>query len=195
MTRRPLTLFCRRFSAIPARLPRSVGHRAFSLIELVIVVVIIAVVAVIAVPRMSSAAARSSDASIKANVAILQRAIDLYMAEHAGRTPAHESDGSISSDEASFPKRLLLFTELDGSPGSGPFGPYIAAIPENVFNKSSSIRIDGSLAGSGTHGWRFDSSRASIAPDDAKGLQIYRNSNFDEEARKIVVDPFAIIPK
>ena len=59
-------------------------RRAFSLIELVIVIVIIGIIAAIAVPRMSRGAAGATDAALRADLATLRAAIDLYHTEHEG---------------------------------------------------------------------------------------------------------------
>lgn len=152
---------------------RCPGHRAFSLIELVIVVVIIGVVAAIAIPRMSSAASRASDAAIQADIAAFQRAIDLYAAEHANRSPAHDADGNVNTDDGMFVSRLISKSSLEGDTGSGVFGPYLLAIPVNTFNNLDTVRIDGDPAGSDKMGWHFDSGSGVISPDDVRGYAIF----------------------
>lgn len=144
-------------------------HPAFSLIELVIVVVIIGIVAAIAVPRFSSAAERSMDAALAQNLSVLQKAIDLYTAEHADLSPAREPGGSVSTATA-FARRLLQRTDAMGQLSAvGMFGPYLRAWPENPVNGRRSIRIDGAPAGANTHGWRVDSATGKIESDAPVG--------------------------
>jgi prepilin-type N-terminal cleavage/methylation domain-containing protein len=101
--------------------------RGFSLIELVIVVVIIGIIAAIAIPRMSRGSAGASANAQKANVVILENAIELYAVEHNGNYPAG----------ATITAQLTGKTELDGSTWvsttgtADPLGPYLKAVPPN----------------------------------------------------------------
>lgn len=142
--------------------------RAFSLIETVLVIVILGIIAAIAVPRMSAAATNTVVSAATANVAVLERAIALYAAEHNDRTPAHETTGDINNDEATFAKRLVQTSNAIGDTGSKlMYGPYLRELPHNPVNGRRRIRIDGAPAGANTHGWRFDSVTRIIEPDDA----------------------------
>jgi prepilin-type N-terminal cleavage/methylation domain-containing protein len=147
-----------------------VGHsstspRAFSLIELVMVVAIIGIIAAIAVPRLASASERARQRQVEANAAILQRAVDLYAAEHAERTPAHRPDGSVSDDALEFIRRLMGKTSDTGalSP-TGLFGPYLKSWPRNPYTICRLIRIDGP-DGAKNCAWRFHSASGRITPD------------------------------
>lgn len=98
--------------------------RAFSLIELVIVIVIIGIIAAIAVPRMSRGAAGATDAALRADLATLRAAIDLFHTEHEGLYPA----------EADIALQLTGYSNLAGTavPVKDPahiYGPYLRAIP------------------------------------------------------------------
>lgn len=106
------------------RPPRNRQDRAFSLIELVVVVVIIGVIGAIAVPRMSGGSESAGDAKLRADMMTLQKAIDLYAAEHLGQFP------SGTDIEA----QLLNFTDIQGnvSPTKTPthiYGRYLRALP------------------------------------------------------------------
>lgn len=141
--------------------------RAFSLLELVVVIAILGVVASIAAPRLASASGNAIDASIRANIAQLEHAIEYYAAEHDNRTPAEEPDGKPIDDESLFIKRLLIPTKVTGEFDERfPLGPYLRDIPANPANGRRRIRIDGDPAGADTHGWRFDSALRMIEPDD-----------------------------
>lgn len=103
--------------------------RAFSLIELVIVIVIIGIIAAIAVPRMSRGAAGATDAALRADLATLRAAIDLYHTEHEGLFPT-AADISL---------QLTTYSNLGGTAvaikdTAHIYGPYIRAIPSLPVN-------------------------------------------------------------
>lgn len=97
----------------------------FSLIELVIVVVIIGIIGAIAIPRMSRGAAGASDSALKANLAVLRNAIDLFAAEHNGKYPT-------LSD---LPDAMTKYSNAAGDAFSVTksstylYGPYLRSIP------------------------------------------------------------------
>ena len=103
---------------------RSSKVAGFSLLELLIVVVIIGMIAWIAVPRISRGARGAADSSVRANLAALRNAIDLYAAEHNGALPA-QSDNSPST----FVAQLTGKTDIHGNVGSDSgvhiYGPYL----------------------------------------------------------------------
>lgn len=142
---------------------------AFSLVEAAIVVVIIGIVAAIAVPRMGAAAVRARIGSLRANLAALDRAAEMYAAEHAGRCPAHDSAGTLDTSGEALAARLLGATHESGAPG-GWLGPYLLRVPPNPFNGLSTVRVDGAPAGAGTHGWRYDSATRSFRADDSPAM-------------------------
>jgi len=147
-------------------------HRsAFSLIELVIVVVIIGIIGAIAMPRMSSSAENAAVSAVIADRNTLQRACDLYEAEHEG-TMIHVGAGS----EKVFYFRLLKNSDIDGTvnDSAGIYGPYIASIPVNRHNGFPTIRIDGAVAGANTHGWRYNTTTGTIEADHTAGTRTFK---------------------
>jgi len=135
-------------------------------VELVIVVVIIGIVAAIAVPRLAGATERATSATLAGQVRTFQNAVDLYAAEHDGRTPAHDADGNIDADAARFAQRLLERTDTLGHvvPG-GEFGPYLRAIPVNPVNKRDSLRVVADPPDADGYAWRFVVSTSAIESD------------------------------
>lgn len=152
------------------RAPATQRHtRAFSLVEIAVVVVIIGIVAAIAVPRMSAGAVRAQVASMRASLATLNRAAELYAAEHAGRCPACDASGAVSLDGEAVTLRLVKSTTESGAIG-GAFGPYLLRMPPNPFNQLATVRVDGAAAGAGTHGWRYNSATRSFQADDSAAM-------------------------
>ena len=91
----------------------------FSLVELVIVVVIIGVIAAIAVPRISRGARGAGDAALRATLAGMRNAIDMYAAEHGGVFPPGLAQANIEA-------QLIGKTDFDGTlNATGDFGPYL----------------------------------------------------------------------
>ncbi len=98
--------------------------RGFSLVELVIVVVIIGIIAAIAVPRISRGAKGAGESALRADLAAMRNAIDLYAAEHANTFPA----------VATFEAQLTTYTDDIGGALGAPdtthiYGPYLRALP------------------------------------------------------------------
>ena len=144
------------------------SRRGFSLVELAIVVAIMGVIAAIAVPRVSRAVEDSRINAKITDIVTVQKAIDLYMVEHGGLSPAHNSDGSTISSSAVFWQRLSEKSNEDGTVNaSGLYGPYLRTHPTNSSNGLDTVRIDGMAAGANTHGWHFDTTETLFLPDDS----------------------------
>lgn len=98
--------------------------RGFSLIELVIVVVIIGIISAIAIPRLSRGAEGADDAKLAQDLAVLNKAVDFYAAEHNGLYPT-ASQG---------PAQLTQYTDMQGNvsatkTGAYIYGPYLRDAP------------------------------------------------------------------
>ncbi len=99
-------------------------EKGFSLIELVIVAAILAILAAVALPRLSRGSHGASDAALDADLAALQKAIDLFAAEHDGQSPRVDS----------IAKQLTQYTDRQGNAQatkdtSHIYGPYLRTIP------------------------------------------------------------------
>ncbi len=125
------------------------------MVELVIVVVIIGVIAAIAVPRISRGARGAGDAALRATVAGIRNAVDMYAAEHGGAFP----DGL---DQATIEGLMTGKTDFDGTlNAAGDFGPYLRsgfpAIPVGVNKGDSDLLIvaAGDPVANGTTAWAY----------------------------------------
>lgn len=142
--------------------------RAFSLLELVVVVVIIGIIAAVAIPRMSRAGQTSRESSTKANLAVFEKALAFYAAEHQERPATLNPDGS-QADGDTVLKRLRALSAIDGdfSGSTGRFGPYLRSAPVNPMNGLATLRVDTGAPGKGTDGWHLNPSTGVLTPDDA----------------------------
>lgn len=58
------------------------SDKGFTLIELMVVVVILGILAAIAIPRFADKSKKAADAAQKADIKILQNAVDMYYYDH-----------------------------------------------------------------------------------------------------------------
>lgn len=98
--------------------------RGFSLIELVIVVVIIGIIGAIAIPRLSRGVDGADESKLRHDLAVLNKALELYAAEHGGDYPS----------AANGPAQLTQYTDASGNVsatknGAYVFGPYLRDAP------------------------------------------------------------------
>ena len=101
--------------------------RGFSLLELVIVVVIIGIIGAIAIPRMSRGAEGAAESALRADLAVMRSAIDLYATEHGGKFPGETA--ITDTDE-----QLTQFTDSTGAYSATKttthiYGPYLRKSP------------------------------------------------------------------
>lgn len=137
----------------------------FSLIELVIVVVIIGIIGAIAIPRMSRGAAGASDNALRANLAILRNALDLYAAEHNGVFPTPDNiNAAAKMVSTTNPGNALIdYTNVTGTAFAASkdaangivYGPYLRAIPPLPVGENAGKTKFGPL-GDSTAGWIYE---------------------------------------
>ena len=129
---------------------------AFSLIEVVIVIVILALIAAIAIPRLSRGSQGSAEAATVKNAALLQKAIDLYAAEHNGAFPNPMLIG----------EQLTLYSDAAGTvsktrSGAHPFGPYVRKVPAVLTGPNKGSSGIGTAPGNGV-GWVYNHAEGAI---------------------------------
>ena len=140
------------------RFPQS--RAGFSLIELVIVVAILAIIGAIAIPRMSRGASGAADSSLRQNLVVMRKAIEMYRSEHGGLVP---------DEDLTFAAQLTMYSDAAGNTSATRdathrFGPYLHQIPRLPVGKnagSNEIR-DGGSPGDGDEGWFYDKDTGEI---------------------------------
>lgn len=97
----------------------------FSLIELVIVIAILGILAAVAVPRMSRGAAGAASSRLRADLATLRSALELYYAEHNNTYPTLANFEDALVNQYSDVEGNLNATKT----GVYIYGPYLKEIP------------------------------------------------------------------
>ena len=128
----------------------------FSLIELVIVVVVIGVIGAIAIPRLSRGADGANSSALKHDLIVMNKAVDVYAAEHNGRYP----------DAADVQDQLLKYTDRNGAVSNTPtathlYGPYLRKIPPAPAGQSPGSTVL-SATDTGDVGWLYNEANGRI---------------------------------
>ncbi len=150
---------------------------AFSLLEVVIVVAIIAILAAIGIPRMSRGSRGAGDSALKANLAVLRNAIDLYAAEHQGTYP------TLISITDQLTKSSNDSGATGGTKAAGYiYGPYLRKVPPLPVGANKGNTGISSADGIGV-GWIYTASTGEItancgaAETDDQGIA-YSDPNY-----------------
>lgn len=145
--------------ALWRRAPQRARGRAFSLIEVVMVAVILAAIAAIAVPRLSRGSQGSVEAAMARDVQVLQKAIDLYAAEHHGAFPNGEM---IVEQLTQYSDGTGAMSKTKAPPYT--FGPYVRKIPPVPMGPNKGSSHISTTAGVGV-GWIYDPTEGTITPN------------------------------
>jgi general secretion pathway protein G len=129
--------------------------RGFTLIEILIVVIILGILAAIVIPQFANATTSSKTSGVQTTAQSLRGAVQLYYYQHNDTLPA----------PAIFWALMMTQTDAMGNPYSsatsltGPFGPYMQSIPQNLLNLSTVVLDTNVAPGSQTAspcGWEYD---------------------------------------
>jgi type II secretory pathway pseudopilin PulG len=90
------------------------------------VMMMIGMLASMAIPRIATAAPAAGTAVLSGDLAVVRKAINIYMAEHGNRLPG--------PTEARFIEQMTQYSDAAGSTSptpspAFPFGPYLVRIP------------------------------------------------------------------
>jgi type II secretion system protein G len=142
------------------------GH-GFTLVELMVVVVILGVLAAIAVPMFFSSSQESKRAALDQDLAIMNKAIEIYRVEHNGVYPG-TLEGATTWDV--FVKQMTGPTDKGGRPGPR-YGPYLkTGIPKNPYTETNTGSVGKAIDHTGTLAWRYDPAAGEIsAANDETG--------------------------
>jgi prepilin-type N-terminal cleavage/methylation domain-containing protein len=118
--------------------------KAFTLVEVIIVVTILGILAALVLPTFRGHIAAARESAAKDNLKVMRTQIELYKMEH-NRVPPGYVDGS-GAPVALLALQFTATTTETGavSPSTIPAdpyvnGPYVKRLPENPFNKLSTI--------------------------------------------------------
>ncbi len=158
--------------------------RAFSLVELVIVVVILGILAAIAVPRISKGAKGADESALRADLAALRNAIDLYSAEHSGDYPGAKAAGGTfgaAGSEDALKNQLSKYTSIAGVVSETKtavyeFGPYLRRpmppLPVGTNRGKTGVDVANTGPapdGTGDFGWVYNYATGEIVANCADG--------------------------
>lgn len=143
--------------ACRCRRGRARAGGGFSLIEVVLVIVILGVIAAIAIPKLGRGSQGSADAALARDLQVLQKAIDLYAAEHNGAFP----------QPSLVDRQLTSYTDVSGTVSASNaspfrFGPYLRKVPAVPTGPNKGSSGIAGAPGIGV-GWIYDGAEGTIA--------------------------------
>ncbi len=159
----------------------------FTLVELLIVAIILAILAAIVIPQFASTTTDAQESALRANLAGMRSAIDLYRQQHgefpgvsasSGGTCSTTAGTGLAGTQQAIEDQLNRYSNAAGQTCSVAdagfaFGPYIREdeLPTNPVSGSGVFAIisTGDLAmvadGPGL-GWKYDSAAGKIIAND-----------------------------
>ena len=135
--------------------------KGFTLIEILIVVIILGILAAIVIPQFSNASTSAKTSALQSTCQTLRSQVALYRLQHndilpgGGATTTFASGTSANFGTAgTFWGDLTAQTDATGAAyttaaASGPFGPYMQAIPNNALTGGNNVVVGTAPASGG----------------------------------------------
>ena len=131
------------------------GHKGFKFFELALVAAVLGSVGFAVLPQFTQAGTEDHIITMMGTLHQIRSQIDLYKAQHNGKLPPADTPEALCT----------AMTQKDAA----GFGPYMAEVPTNPFNQSSSVRVSSEAdQGNGTHGWHYNPATGDFYADDSK---------------------------
>ena len=159
----------------------------FTLVELLIVAILLAILAAIVVPQFASTTTEAEESALRANLAAMRSAIDLYRQQHGEYPGASASSGGTcttgvgtgaAGNVQAIEDQLTRYTNAAGGSCAlqevgYAFGPYLKedVLPANPITDSTVFAIvntgnlDMAADGAGL-GWKYDSTSGKLIAND-----------------------------
>lgn len=154
------------------------NRRGFTLVEILIVLGLMGILATVVLMNFSGSDTGSKEQALKANLAALRQALDLYKSDH-GWYPCTSGDWNNSGNATNFTYQLTRYTNAAGQPNTTKttaykYGPYLKAWPKEPVTGSVAVTINTTnerllatiaaavAASGGAGGWYYESRSGNI---------------------------------
>ncbi len=144
--------------------PLTEGGETSAPVALYWVLFVVGIVAAIAIPRLSRGAEGAAESALRGDLAVMRKAIDLYVTEHVGSYPALST----------FENQMTLYCNVSGATsvskgGTFIYGPYLRAIPPlpGGTNMGETAVKAPPADGLGPFGWVYDETNGTIVANTA----------------------------
>ena len=163
-------------------------RQGFTLVELMLVVAILGILGALAMPVYTEHTLKAKESAVRSNLNVMRAQIELYKLQHKTAAPGYVN--GAGADAATLVLQFEGTTTEAGqtSPNKLPaapflYGPYLKRIPENPYNKLSTIAYvavaaDFAAAADGTSsGWLYKRETGDIRLNwngtDTAGANLY----------------------